>query len=79
MENILEKLREYGDLLPGVSFDIVTRYPLADETELLNKLNLTAGDCDYCDVLWAFEVKINFISIFSTIKTIKKKPCFLPF
>jgi len=72
MKNILSILKEYGDLLEDVSFNAVARHPLADEFELLEKLNMTPDDCSSCDVLWVFEDGIVFTSFFSTIDTIKK-------
>lgn len=72
MTRILEILRGYGKFQDGLSFKAVVRHPLADETELLEKLGVKIEDCSSCDVLWAFENELIFVSLFSTINTIKK-------
>lgn len=55
MRESLMILREYRELTPNIGFDVVTRLPLADEIDLLEKLGISKEDCDLCDLLWVFE------------------------
>lgn len=68
MRKILEVLKGYGKLTEGINFDVVIRHPLADEFELLEKLEIKSDDCDSCDLIWAFEDELIFISVFSTFR-----------
>ena len=60
---MVEEIQRYGELLEGFEYDVVTRHPLADETELLKKLELTPEQCKWCDLYWAFMNRMFFVSI----------------
>jgi hypothetical protein len=72
MSDILNILRGYGELTERIKFNVVSRHPLADETEWLGKLNIKKEDCFFTDVIWAFEDKLIFLSFFSTFNETKK-------
>jgi hypothetical protein len=56
-------LRNYGELFPSMNFGYVTIHPLADEAELLNRLNMSARECTSCDLYWALGKEIAFVSV----------------
>ncbi len=63
MRSLMEELLVYGELLTGVDYDIVTIHPLADETELLAKLNLSAEQITLCDLYWAYANRLFFVTV----------------
>lgn len=63
MSDIAEKLREYGDLLPLEGFKVVTIHPLADEFDLLERLNMSPDECTSVDFYWVFHNEIIFVTL----------------
>src|SRR5215216_1960354 len=63
MKNLVEELLVYGELLEGVDFTAVALHPLADETELLAKLNLSAKQITVCDLYWVISNRLFFVSV----------------
>ena len=59
----LRFLRHYGKPQPSERFYFVTVHPLADETELLQRLGLFGGDCKICDFYWAVGDQLAFVSV----------------
>ena len=63
MSKLVEKIKGYGDLLQGVRFTVVNLHPLADEEQILRKLDMTPEECLHCDLYWAYEEMMIFVSI----------------
>jgi len=59
----MDELQLYGELLTGVDFKVVAIHPLADETELLAKLNMSTEHITKCDLYWVFRNRLFFVSI----------------
>ena len=66
MNNVLDELRIYGDPTTDVPYNIVVLHPLADERTILKKLGLSPTDCKTCDLYWAWQEELFFISIESS-------------
>lgn len=62
-ESPLEFLSHYGKLQPSKKFQYVTIHPLADEDEILHRLSLAPEKCVACDLYWAIEDRLAFVSI----------------
>jgi hypothetical protein len=62
-ESPLEFLSHYGKLQPSKKFQYVTIHPLADEDEILHRLSLAPEKCVACDLYWAIEDRLVFVSI----------------
>lgn len=65
MSKLIEELQVYGDLLPNTVFQVVTLHPLADETKILERLDMQPNECASCDLYWVFKNEMFFVSIFS--------------
>ncbi len=63
--SLLEELLGYGEIHPKLGFLAVTRHALADEPELLHRLQLSADDCRICDLYWVFQNDMFFLSVVS--------------
>ncbi|MBL8194618.1 MAG: hypothetical protein JNM06_12560 [Blastocatellia bacterium] len=66
MNSAFDELKIYGELTPNISYDIVVLHPLADEQILLENLDLSPGDCTSCDLYWAWQQELFFVSIVSS-------------
>jgi len=66
MSKLIEELKVYGDLLPYPDFKVVTLHPLADETEILARLDMQPHECISCDLYWVFKNEMFFVSIMSS-------------
>lgn len=66
MSKLIEELKVYGDLLPHTDFQVVTLHPLADETEILEHLDMQPNECTSCDLYWVFKNEMFFTSIMSS-------------
>lgn len=64
--DLVEEVKRYGELLRGSKFTAVNRHPLADETDVLERLGMTPNECDYCELFWAFEDDIYLIWVFAS-------------
>lgn len=53
----------FGARLPGTRHRVVTMHPLADEPELLERLALSANDCNSVDIWWLHKGLLLFINI----------------
>ncbi len=62
---LLEELLIYGKIHPKLGFLAVTRHALADEPELLHRLQLSPDDCKFCDLYWVFQNDMFFLSVVS--------------
>jgi hypothetical protein len=67
-------LRGYGELFPSKNFAYVTIHLVADETELLQRLNISAEECTSCDLYWALGDEIAFVSVGSCETTLTNPP-----
>ncbi|OAD19064.1 hypothetical protein THIOM_005316 [Candidatus Thiomargarita nelsonii] len=65
MSKLIEELKVYGELLPHSDFKVVTLHPLADEVEILNRLDMLPNECTSCDLYWVFKEEMFFVSIMS--------------
>ena len=72
MKKTLENLSGFGELTEGINFDVVTRHPLAEKLDLLEQLQIKPDDCNSCDVIWAFDGELIFISVFSILREDQK-------
>lgn len=63
MSRLLEEIKVYGDLTKISNFEVVTLHPLADETIILDYLNMSPNECKHCDLYWVFKDRIFFVSI----------------
>jgi hypothetical protein len=64
-EELLTELHRYGKLQPSEKFSYVTIHPLADETEILERLNMKPEQCFLCDSWWAIEDFMPLVEIFT--------------
>ena len=64
--HLINELRIYGDLMPDTEYSLVTIHPLADEQDLLQRLNMLPEACQLCDLYWAYEKWLFFVSIACT-------------
>ena len=60
---LLNWLSVYGESAPWSDFNIVTIHPLADEEEILTRLNIQATDVVLCDLYWVYKNKLFFVSL----------------
>ena len=65
MSKLIEELKVYGKLLSHTDFKVVTLHPLADETEILDRLDMQPNECTSCDFYWVFKNEMFFVSIMS--------------
>jgi len=63
-------LRGYGELFPSKNFAYVTIHPLADEAEILQRLNMSPEECTACDLYWALGQEIAFVSVNACEQTV---------
>jgi hypothetical protein len=66
MSKLIKELKVYGDLLSHTDFKVVTLHPLADETEILDSLDMQPDECISCDLYWVFKNDMFFVSIMSS-------------
>jgi len=66
MSKLIEELKVYGNLLAYSDFNVVTLHPLADETEILDRLDMQPHECISCDLYWVFHNEMFFVSIMSS-------------
>jgi len=66
MSKLIEELKVYGDLHSLSDFKVVTLHPLADETDILERLDMQPHDCISCDLYWVFKNELFFVSIMSS-------------
>jgi hypothetical protein len=62
---IEDEFRVWGAPEPWSSFHIVTVHALANQTELLKKLNTSPEQCDYVGVHWLYLGHIYFFTLWS--------------
>src|SRR5690242_11725851 len=62
LEAPLKFLSHYGELQPSDNFHYVTIHPLADEHEILRRLGLAPDKCIACDLYWAIQNRVAFVS-----------------
>jgi hypothetical protein len=67
-------LRSYGELFPSKNFALVTIHPLADELELLSRLEMSPAQCTSCDLYWALGEEIAFVSVNACEQTLTYPP-----
>jgi hypothetical protein len=63
--DLVKEVQRYGNLQPSEKFAYVTIHPLADETEVLDRLNMKPEQCTSCDSWWAIEDFMPLVEIFS--------------
>jgi len=63
MGSLMDELRGYGNIRSKSGFNFVTINPPADDTELLARLNVSPDQCVICDLYWAYEGRLLFVSI----------------
>jgi hypothetical protein len=63
-------LRGYDELFPSKNFAYVTIHPLADETDILQRLNMSPEQCAVCDLSWALGQEIAFVSVNACEQTV---------
>jgi hypothetical protein len=56
---LLNDLRVYGDLMPDTVYSLVTIHPLADEQDVLKRLDLLPEACQLCDLYWAYDKRMG--------------------
>lgn len=63
MSNLTRQIEKYGDIhdIDGITF--VNLHPLADEPEILDRLDMTSENCRYTDIYWATDNHIYFVNI----------------
>lgn len=60
-----EQLRDWGSPEPWSAFQIVTVHALADQPELLQKLNMTPDECDSVGVHWLYKGHLYFLTLWN--------------
>jgi hypothetical protein len=64
-EELIKDLQRYGNLQPSEKFAYVTIHPLADETEMLERLNIKPEQCFLCDSWWVIDEFMPLVEIFN--------------
>lgn len=61
----LRELRDYGPKHERITEPVVTIHALADEEAVLARIGLSAESCRSCDLWWAYESELVFVSVIS--------------
>jgi hypothetical protein len=59
----VEYLRPYGEPQPSRKLYYKTVHPLADQTDLLGRLNISPAECIVCDLYWPLADGVAFVSV----------------
>ena len=63
MKDPKQELSVYGPPLPHSRFYVIPIHPLADESELLARLDMRPDQCLSCDAYWLFSGNTYFVSV----------------